>query len=574
MTADTPAAVVDLLSHIESALVSGVYGPFLPFSALQQYYANRLRVLYLLRSLDQSPTCYGAIQDGYPIVFTILVIINKTGYFRHFTRHTFLSDRHLPFRNHNDWPEDCQHFFNSFRNEQWRLCPQNFGRQQLDDLRLQDEVVLPVTRREPLGRPGNSTTFKIEVHPDYDNLSDENGKGVSRSHVYVLKVCSSRNQESYLNEVEAYTLLMQQEDRRGNNEIGESMVKLFGCFRQRGAFHLLLEYADRETLESFLQNVEPPRTQQDLILFWRNFGQLIKPLQRIHELRCGSKQEKIFQGIHQDIKPANILLSSRGTESKYDVIFKLADFGLLRFEPKLRAGEFIESSDRCGTQVYSAPECLRDDVFLQGCKLLIDPSIDIWSLGCIISEISVWSYLGKNGLAEYVDLRTAETSSDYDLKNAGYSGCFHDGHHTLRTVHEMNTRIRASLRPGDSLSHEIMAISDDMLEEALVRPKAYIVHKRFQKAIRNAEDLLNRRRNHLISTGPIKLPYPPIFCTDAEINALKAPLPKLPPEQPKATFLTTFLKLQIGAGISRTRHKICGGMICLFALVLVRTWLS
>jgi serine/threonine protein kinase len=72
--------------------------------------------------------------------------------------------------------------------------------------------------------------------------------------------------------------------------------------------------------------------------------------------------------INKDVKPGNILFSSKG-------MLKLTDFGLAKkFEPHK-----ANTKNVC-TKFYRAPE------LLFGAQLY-GPEIDIWSLGCIFAEL-------------------------------------------------------------------------------------------------------------------------------------------------------------------------------------------
>lgn len=76
----------------------------------------------------------------------------------------------------------------------------------------------------------------------------------------------------------------------------------------------------------------------------------------------------ILSRLHQDISPANILVSGNGGSSPYDVTFKLSDFGLTRFEENPEDTMDIEARERCGTQMYSTfrfPEQKKDTHLLQ-----------------------------------------------------------------------------------------------------------------------------------------------------------------------------------------------------------------
>jgi mitogen-activated protein kinase 1/3 len=80
--------------------------------------------------------------------------------------------------------------------------------------------------------------------------------------------------------------------------------------------------------------------------------------------------------VHRDLKPGNILISS-------DCTVKLCDFGMARSMPpekpeekKLRRA----LSQECFTRFYRPPEAIV-------CQKNYDVKTDIWSFGCIVSEI-------------------------------------------------------------------------------------------------------------------------------------------------------------------------------------------
>lgn len=90
--------------------------------------------------------------------------------------------------------------------------------------------------------------------------------------------------------------------------------------------------------------------------------------------------------MHRDIKPDNILVTE-------DLEVKICDFGLSRSikcekkEKKVRR----KSSDQCFTRYYRPPEVILGNEEY-------DEKVDIWSLGCSLSEVFQKSVKARNQL--------------------------------------------------------------------------------------------------------------------------------------------------------------------------------
>lgn len=77
----------------------------------------------------------------------------------------------------------------------------------------------------------------------------------------------------------------------------------------------------------------------------------------------------IFQIIHRDVKPENVLVSSAG-------VVKLCDFGFAR----LVGGTGESYTEYVATRWYRAPELLVGEQFYGA-------PVDIWAVGCLFSEM-------------------------------------------------------------------------------------------------------------------------------------------------------------------------------------------
>lgn len=64
-----------------------------------------------------------------------------------------------------------------------------------------------------------------------------------------------------------------------------SIIRLYGSYSHGDECNILLEYADKGTLEEYFKNETPPSRAADIIKFWENLFQLIKGLKAIHSVR-------------------------------------------------------------------------------------------------------------------------------------------------------------------------------------------------------------------------------------------------------------------------------------------------
>ena len=75
------------------------------------------------------------------------------------------------------------------------------------------------------------------------------------------------------------------------------IVGFYGGFILDGTYDILLEYADKGTLEEYLASTPPPCTARDIITFWQSFLRVTLGLSRIHGTRESSTEgPQIFQG--------------------------------------------------------------------------------------------------------------------------------------------------------------------------------------------------------------------------------------------------------------------------------------
>ena len=136
----------------------------------------------------------------------------------------------------------------------------------------------------------------------------------------------------------------------------ENIVNLFGLAREPDRIYLVMELMDVD-LRSTLNDLSLPLTME-IIKRWMH--QLLSAVNHLHDRYI----------MHRDLKPENILLNE-------DLNIKIADFGLARDTFKNHSRPL---SPNVQSLWYTAPE------ILLGSKDY-DEAIDIWSIGCIMSEL-------------------------------------------------------------------------------------------------------------------------------------------------------------------------------------------
>jgi hypothetical protein len=97
--------------------------------------------------------------------------------------------------------------------------------------------------------------------------------------------------------------------------------------------------------------------------------------------------------------------------------------------------------------------------------------VDVWSLGCIISEFAIWIGGGYEALNEYRQARRAAIQQIPDFQD---SDCFHNGSEVLPTIKEWHEKTRLLLlETRDTITSEIFPLIEDTLQVASKRGNAH-----------------------------------------------------------------------------------------------------
>lgn len=165
-----------------------------------------------------------------------------------------------------------------------------------------------------------------------------------------------------------------------------------GAFSHGLYFFILFEEAS-ETLGTYLKSGGTLFRPEQL---WEQVQGLAEGLAHLH----GQRQHHGTIAYHKDLKPENILIVRK--------VMKIADFGLLEF----RSPGPLSDSGPSGvnstfdTRAYAAPES-GDGLYTR--------SMDVWSLGAIISEIATFELQKREGVRRYRDERMKDMEEGKNL---------------------------------------------------------------------------------------------------------------------------------------------------------------
>ncbi|CAG9998448.1 unnamed protein product [Clonostachys byssicola] len=168
-----------------------------------------------------------------------------------------------------------------------------------------------------------------------------------------------------------------------------NIIQLLGSYTYDKKYHnLLFPCAEHGSLKKFISEDKQSMSDKTIIIALAGLASAIKHLHRFTD----DKLKLDLIGCHHDLKPDNILVSSK--------TLLLADFGL----SKLKESNIgSETPFRPRTDDYVAPECEDwDNDYLPG---YVHRYSDIWSLGCIFAEVATYVLRGHQGVKDFRDAR-------------------------------------------------------------------------------------------------------------------------------------------------------------------------
>ena len=175
-----------------------------------------------------------------------------------------------------------------------------------------------------------------------------------------------------------------------------------------------------------------------------------------------------------------------------------------------------------------APETYRADVAIEECQLQVKQDVDIWSMGCVYSEVTTWVGHGWNKVLEYRRRRRTEFK-----EKVGKAGdCFHDGVNMLDTVKQIHYETLTNHRVNDYVMSSVLK---DLIGRMMLvnqnRLLAKSVYEESKRIIRSAKTRLGQTTYNIIQHDVGR--YPP---------DVRPPEPMVPPNLPPGQQLSAFIQ--------------------------------
>ena len=155
-----------------------------------------------------------------------------------------------------------------------------------------------------------------------------------------------------------------------------------------------------------------------------------------------------------------------------------------------------------------APETRRANVKIEKSRLKIRQDVDIWSMGCVYSEVATWVDQGWNKVAEYRRRRSEEMKE----KTNRSEDSFHDGLAVLEAVVQIHHDIVQNHRRNDFITPNVVnGLVKEMLLVRTTRPDARYLFDKSKRILDDAQMKLETTLSYPISPVTARrLPVEPV----------------------------------------------------------------
>jgi hypothetical protein len=117
-------------------------------------------------------------------------------------------------------------------------------------------------------------------------------------------------------------------------------------------------------------------------------------------------------------------------------------------------------------------------------------SMDMWSLGCVLLEISAFITYGNSGLREFQKQRRMEITSLNRNRGSLDDECFHDSHGPLESVQKFGQGIHRNGRRCDDITPRMVDLAlNRLLVPENSRCTAFELFNKVNEAIEISKDV-------------------------------------------------------------------------------------
>ncbi|WAO87250.1 Protein kinase domain-containing protein [Fusarium falciforme] len=215
-------------------------------------------------------------------------------------------------------------------------------------------------------------------HHKYQSLIKDEGTG---RHIAVA-VKTLNNQGSAVTDVEKFYTKESETLEKMKNLGHRHLIKAVAAYRKGPDRCFVFPWAQEGSLRDFWRNYSASL----------NEGLVSWAIEQMVGLSDGLRELHKDHTRHGDLKPDNILCFTSGNERT----LVLADVGLAKYHPEYTRDRTKATTTRHGSRIYEPPEMSAN----RG-NIVVSRKYDIWSLGCVFLEFTIWLLYGRSGLASF-----------------------------------------------------------------------------------------------------------------------------------------------------------------------------
>ncbi|KAG7148100.1 Serine/threonine-protein kinase Nek1 like [Verticillium longisporum] len=309
----------------------------------------------------------------------------------------------LPFE-HWNW-----RVMDKFNHYQWRMTAPFFDMAdyKCPHLKLKSDTILPFGRDPGTKKAwgGSGEVEKIMVHPAHHNYPHEKGDD---QHLYFARKCLQKgdlSQEDYENRFwnERNNLLRVRKN--------PNVITMLASYEIDGEYSFLFPWAHGGDLAAFWRSHSTQSRLQDedeTLPLWlmTQFLAIASGVDAVHQPTSDEEQylqlpgkAKVLYGRHGDLKPGNILCFKGEGDSLGN--FQISNFGLAACHGSRSIQEIVGGKTGL-TYCYRSPEFT--------VNRSVNPSYDVWPLGCVFLEFVGWYLLGWTHVNDFAGERNFDSN--------------------------------------------------------------------------------------------------------------------------------------------------------------------